>query len=123
MKETVIGIALGVVLAGAGIAAGHGFGGRKEKLTLFDKDGDGVLSDAERAAMKEAFAARRAAKEKEALARFDKNKNGLLDPAERDEMRRVRTVERFQSIDADKNGVISFAEFEAHAKSMKRGHR
>ena len=122
MKETVIGIALGVVLAGAGIAAGHGFGGR-EKLTLFDKDGDGVLSDAERAAMKDAFAARHAAREKEALARFDKNKNGLLDPAERDEMRRVRTVERFQSIDADKNGVISFAEFEAHAKSMMRGHR
>ena len=133
MKKNVIRIALALGLAsgatallGVGLAEGHG---RRfeDRAAAYDKNGDGVLDDAERAAMKKDFEARRETRHKEALARFDKDKDGQLSTAERDAMVHARALERFQAMDADKNGQISLAELEAHMKShkmrMERGRR
>ena len=133
MKKNVIQIALALGLAsgatallGVGLAEGHGrhF---EDRAAVFDRNGDGVLDDAERAAMKKDFAARREARHKEALARFDQDKDGQLSASEREAMVHAHALERFQGMDTDKNGQISLAELEAHMKNHKlmreRGRR
>ena len=127
MNRNVIKIALALGLAGgatallgARLAEGHGrhF---EERAAAHDQNRDGVLDDAERAAMRKDFEARRAARHKEVLARFDKDGDGQLSTAEREAMMHARAVERFQSMDSDKNGQISLGELEAHMKNhMKR---
>lgn len=64
------------------------------------------------------------ARRAEKLAEFDTNKDGKLDDTERTVMREVMTERRFTAIDADGDGVISKAEFKAHAKerSLHKGH-
>src|ERR1041384_7514590 len=52
-------------------------------IQKFDKNGDGVLDDAERADMKAALAAKRAAHRQAMLDKYDTNKDGKLEPAER----------------------------------------
>ena len=122
-----IALALGLAggataLLGARLAEGHGrhF---EERAAAYDKNGDGVLDDAEHAAMKKDFEARREARHKEALARFDKDKDGQLSTGERDAMMHAHAALRFQAIDTDKNGQISLGELEAHMKTHMRMER
>lgn len=69
-------------------------------------------------AMREKFAAKKAAM----LAKFDTNKNGTLDPGEKQAMHDVRAQRRFDSLDANKDGVLSLAEFKAGKQHGGRHH-
>ena len=118
-----IGLAAGATaLVTAAPAEGRGRH-HQEMKAAFDKNNDGVLDDAERAAMKAAFEAKRAARMKEALARWDANKDGTLSDAERQKMRHDRLVERFRAMDANGDGQISFSEFETAKAKLGRGHK
>lgn len=70
---------------------GRGADRRQEMMARFDKDGDGVLSDSEREAMRESFGAnqrRGGGFDREAIMKqFDKNGDGELDESEREAMR------------------------------------
>lgn len=57
---------------------------RAEMLKKYDKNGDGQLDEAEKAAMQED---RRKERDQERLKRYDKNGDGKLDDAEREAMR------------------------------------
>lgn len=48
----------------------------------------------------------------EQLERFDTNQDHRLDKAEKAAMRDARARDRFRAIDANRDGVISFREFE-----------
>jgi Ca2+-binding EF-hand superfamily protein len=83
----------------------HGNAGPKERtkkaLKLFDKNGDGVLDDAERAEAEKAreeFQANHAA----ILAKFDKNKDGVLDDTERAEAIKAREERQQRRLDRKK---------------------
>jgi hypothetical protein len=111
----------------AGVAGAQGMkhhGGRgKVMIEKFDTNKDGKLDATEKASMKTAFEAQRAAKKKEMLTKFDTNKDGKLDDAERTAAREVRLTERFKKLDTDGNGQISFNELKAGkmAKQPRRG--
>ena len=60
----------------------------KHMLAKFDANKDGQLDDQEKAAMKEAFEARKAEFEKKILEKFDANKDGQLDDQEKDAMKK-----------------------------------
>jgi hypothetical protein len=114
-----------LVLAGTvGVAAakgGYGEGGKRGFMWKFDANGDGVLDDAERAAMRAAFAERRAKK----IAKYDTNRDGQLDAAEQQAMKQAIKLERFQALDVNKDGRLTLAELEAgmtrHAGKAKPG--
>jgi len=106
-----------------GVAAAHGFGGEGGKAAMlqkYDTNGDGKLDDAERAAMKADFAAKRTEHKQKMLAKYDANKNGKLDPAERAVMKDDRLTARFAKLDANGDGQVSLAEFKAG--NAKIGH-
>jgi hypothetical protein len=66
----------------------------------------------------------RKARHQQRIAAYDKNKDGKLDDAERAALRRDRMAERFAKLDADRNGSISWAEFEkARVEHRDRGRR
>lgn len=100
---------------------------RQTLIQKFDKNGDGVLDDAERADMKAAFAAKRAAHRQAMLDKYDTNQDGKLEPAERTAMRSDLLTQRFQKMDVNGDGVISLDEFKTGAKMGQRhgrfGHR
>src|SRR5262245_8371179 len=99
LTKLTLALLIAAPLAGAATYAvadgGSGSPARAELLQKFDKNGDGKLDDAERAAMKAAFAARRAEQKKEMLTKYDTNKDGVLDDAERAAMRDTKLTERF----------------------------
>ena len=69
-------------------------------LSAADTDGDGVLSDAERQAFREARIA-------ELLAEFDADGDGELSREERQAVRDAKRAERFDTLDADDDGLLS----------------
>ena len=99
---------------------GHGKHGRRgpgSHLVALDTDKDGRISQAE-AAAEPKFAAR--------FARLDANGDGFVDRADRQALARQRHDEWFKAADADKDGKLSKAEFDAaHARraeeAAKRG--
>jgi EF-hand domain pair len=112
------------LLAGATTyALAQGDGPKQELLQKLDKNGDGKLDDAERAEMKAAFAARRAEHHKEMLTQYDTNKDGKLDDAERAAMRDAKLTERFQKMDANRDGKLTLDEFKAAAAKQGAFHR
>lgn len=83
--------------SGPGRGFGGGFGGdnserRAQMLQQFDQDGDGELSESERAAMREQFGNRGGQRggnfdREEFMKRFDVNGDGEIDDSEREAMR------------------------------------
>jgi hypothetical protein len=94
----------------------------KDMIQKFDTNGDGTLDDAERAQKKAAFQARRAEHHKQALAKYDANRDGTLDDAERAAMHDDRLAQRFQAMDANRDGQLSLDEFKASARTKGAFH-
>jgi Ca2+-binding EF-hand superfamily protein len=102
-----------------------GFAGMLDRMTEFDTDGDGILSEEERQAMREAMRA-------EMLARFDLDGDGELSREERNAARRARfeDSERGQQLmrqfDLDGNGVLDDEEqaaMDAHQQAEREARR
>jgi hypothetical protein len=104
-------------------AAQGGAPSRQTVIQKFDTNGDGVLDDAERANMRAAFAAKRAARRQAMLDKYDTNKDGTLEPAERAAMRNDLLTRQFQKLDSNGDGVISLDEFKAGAAMGNRHGR
>ena len=100
---------------------------RARILEKFDKDGDGKLSDEERAAAREAFRARLAAHKEEILKRFDKDGDGKLSDEERAATReslRNRLAAHWDQIlkrfDKDGDGKLSDEERAAAREAFRQ---
>jgi hypothetical protein len=78
---------------------------RKQRMSELDTDGDGEISEEERAAA-------RAKREAEMLARLDKNKDGKVDDAERDAARKDRATEMHARLDKNGDGKLSVEEMQ-----------
>lgn len=94
-----------------------------EMIEKFDKDGDGKLSEDERAAAKEAMRERH---EKWMIERFDKDGDGKLSQEEREAMEAERKAkheelkqEMLKKYDQDGDGKLSEAEKEQMRKEMR----
>lgn len=121
-KWIVASSALCVAAAGGlALAKGHDPAKRAAMMQKFDANNDGALDDAERAKMKDAFAAKRAARKAARIAQFDANKDGALSPAEHAAMKDERARARFAKLDANGDGKLSLDEFKA-GRMFGRGH-
>jgi EF hand len=78
---------------------------RKQRMSELDTDGDGEISEDERAAA-------RAKREAEMLERLDKNKDGKVDDAERDAARKDRATEMHARLDKNGDGKLSVDEMQ-----------
>ena len=86
-------------------------------IKRFDKDGDGKLSDAEKAEMK----ATREARHQQMLKKWDKDGDGKLSDAEKAEMKAFREAQHQEMLkkwDKDGDGKLSDAE-RAEAKKAR----
>ena len=106
MKTFAIGLSLAALTLGAGAYAAPG--AMKHNP---DADGNGVVTRAEAQAAAAA-----------AFTRHDQNKDGKLDQTDRQARMEARKAQRFERLDADRNGQISHAEFMAD-KGPERGKR
>jgi EF hand len=122
-KLTIAGsltLALGLALGSVALADdGHGRRGGRMMMEKFDTNGDGVLDEAERGAAKLAMHAKREARR----AQIDLNHDGQIDDNERAAAKKARAFERFKRIDANGDGAITLAEFEAAAPRHGGGFR
>lgn len=85
----------------------------KEQLPAYDSNKNGKLERVERRALR---ANMRAA----AHAEFDQNKDGKLDKQERKELRRSKMVEHFEALDKNANAEISQAEAKDSCTPVER---
>ena len=115
--------------AGWGHAGRHG-GGHGGMWKQYDKDGDGTLSDAERADMKAAWAVRRDARKKAMLAKYDADGDGQISAEEKMNARKSRESEMrkqmFGVLDTSGDGKLSTAEIQAKIEQMRgkcEGHK
>lgn len=94
-----------------------------------DRNGDGTVSEQEKAQHHAEMKAKRQEMKQQMLAKFDSNRDGQLDQNERQIMKDTFAAEAFKRLDTDGNGSISLAEFKAgkhfgkHHKFGARGHR
>jgi Ca2+-binding EF-hand superfamily protein len=112
----------------AGVAAarnGQGPGGPRGKALAqtFDRNQDGKLDDAERAAMRAAKEAKHAERHKQMLAQFDRNQDGKLDDAEREQAIEQKAADHFKKLDSNGDGAVSLAEFKAGVRNHHRHNR
>jgi Ca2+-binding EF-hand superfamily protein len=112
----VIGLALGSATALAGPDRFGSGRGLPPEFAAFDKDGNGVLSEEEKAALKAAIEAQREA----FLAKYDTNKDGVLSPeelavakADREAAELAEKTATFAKIDTSGDGKLSEAELAA----------
>jgi Ca2+-binding EF-hand superfamily protein len=120
--KVALAVTAGLLGVGATIAAADGgAGGRGAMMKKYDADGDGVLSDAEKAQMRADFQAKRAVMKQKMLQKYDLNKDGKLDAAERKLMKEERLETRFKKLDANGDGMVSFEEFKAGSKLARHG--
>lgn len=89
-----------------------------EMLKKFDADGDGKLSEAERAKMRETIEQQH----KEKLKQFDTDGDGQLSEAERAKMREAYQGEWLKKFDADGDGKLSEEERRAMPKPPNGPH-
>lgn len=101
---------IGLLGTVGGIAAANNIGGN-----------DAATPD--RSAMKAEWQAKRAERKAQMLAKYDTNKDGKLDANERAVMKQEIADKRFAKLDANGDGVISKAEFEAGAARLGGHHR
>jgi Ca2+-binding EF-hand superfamily protein len=89
-----------------------------ELLKKFDKDGDGKLSEEERAAMRAAGPVRNGELEKKMLEKFDTDKDGKLSDEEKAAAKAAREKEMLEKFDVDKDGKLSEEERKAARESF-----
>jgi hypothetical protein len=113
---------VGGVASAQGIAPDASIPVKGPFMAKFDTNGDGVLEPNERAAMRAAIQAKRAAHKAKMLAKYDINHNGVLDPSERKTMIDDRAAKQFAKMDVDGKGVITLAEFQAFQETHGARH-
>jgi len=91
-------------------------------LKKYDKDGDGKLSDDEKAVMIADRKAKAEKREKEMLAKYDADKDGSLSDTEKATMREQRKKEMIAKFDKDGDGKVSPEEREA-GKAARGEHK
>lgn len=122
--KVALALTAGLLGVGATIAAADAGAGRGAFMNKYDTNGDGVLSDSEKAQMRADFEAKHAAMKAKMLAKYDLNKDGKLDAAERKLMKEDRLETRFKKLDTNGDGQISVEEFKAGSKLARHGgHR
>jgi len=101
----------------------------EEMLKKFDKDGDGKLSEEEKAAAKAAIDEKRPELKANMLEKFDKDKDGKLSDEEKAEMKKAMEERRaemkkkmLEKFDKDKDGKLSDEEKAEMKKAMEQ-HR
>lgn len=119
-----LGILIGCLAAGSTVMAHPpGFGDgpphgkpserHQKMLERFDVDGDGVLSDTEKQAAKEAFESRRAEhRERMMLKHFDEDGDGVLSESEQAAAHEAHE-QRLAKFDLDGDGELSREEHQA----------
>jgi Ca2+-binding EF-hand superfamily protein len=122
--KVALALTAGLLGVGATVAAAQGSGGgdRGAIMKKYDTNGDGVLSDAEKAQMRADFQAKRAAMKQKMLQKYDLNHDGKLDAAERKLMREDQLEARFKKLDKNGDGMVSFEEFKAGNMARHGGH-
>lgn len=129
-KALLLGASTAQLLAGPPRAGGRGAGGHpggppqgappfsQALLQQYDTDGDGVLSDTEKAALQAALEVQRQA----LITKYDADGDGVLNEAERAtmqaELQAAKLAElaaKFVTLDTDASGGLSLEEFTARA--------
>ena len=98
---------------GPGDDLGGPGGGWADRRAQFDTDGDGQLSDDERAAMKASMQAEREQRRQDMIAKFDKDGDGQLSDDEKLAMKTERAQGMVTHLDSDGDGKVSQAELDA----------
>lgn len=109
------------------VAQAQECGGKKcDMAKTCDKDGDGKVSEAEKAEAKAACEAGKAPCEQELIAKFDKDGDGTLNDAEKEAAHDARKAEHHAAMiakfDKDGDGKLSDAE-KAEMDKGKKDHK